>query len=339
MKKYRKIEKMCDNEQLYFHEHRVQVVFFCLYACIFIVGVGGNLLVLYVILGNKHMRTTINLYLLNLATSDIIMSVFASSMFMGRWRFLGHGDWMCKLTHTSITLSVCVSTFTLAAIAVNRFLAVFYPFRSRNHALTRTIAIIFCLDLAAIIITLPRAVVINNDDIHCKATWSIVSRKVYVSFLKISQFAIPFTIIVICYTSIIIKLRHRCPGRSESMTTEQMKEEAARNKRINKILITVTVLFGICWIPDQLNLVIRELNSRVKCWELSELILYIFHVIAMSSTCYNPFLYGLMNPAFKAEFAKLWSCARENLERENDSGFVEERIRIEECTTDATGLD
>ena len=161
MKKYQKIEKMCDNEQLYFHEHRVQVVFFCLYACIFIVGVGGNLVVLYVILGNKHMRTTINLYLLNLATSDIIMSVFASSKLMGRWRFLGHGDWMCKLTITSMALSVCMSTFTLAAIAVNRFLAVFYPFRSRNNSLTRTIAIIFCLNIVAIIISLPRALVVK----------------------------------------------------------------------------------------------------------------------------------------------------------------------------------
>ena len=64
---------MCRQEQLYIHEHEVQIVFFCMYAAIFIVGVGGNLLVIGVIICNKHMRTTINLHLLNLSVSDIIM--------------------------------------------------------------------------------------------------------------------------------------------------------------------------------------------------------------------------------------------------------------------------
>ena len=82
--RYCDIDKMC-RSQLYFHEHWVQVIFFCLYATIFVVGVAGNLAVLCVILRNKHMRTTINLYLLNLSTSDIIMSVFSSAKLMGRW--------------------------------------------------------------------------------------------------------------------------------------------------------------------------------------------------------------------------------------------------------------
>ena len=113
------------NDQLYINEPWVQAIFISLYMAIFLVGVAGNLLVIGVILGNKHMWTTINLYLLNLAASDIIMSVFASSKFLDRWRFLGEEEAMCKLTTTSMTVSVNMSTFTLAAIAINRFLAVF----------------------------------------------------------------------------------------------------------------------------------------------------------------------------------------------------------------------
>ena len=302
-------KKMCSNEQLYFHEHWVQVVFFCLYAVIFIVGVGGNLLVIDVILFNKHMRTTINLYLLNLATSDIIMSVFASSKFFNRWLFFG-GE-MCKLTISSMTFSIFMSTFTLAAIAVNRFLAVFYPFSTRNNSLTRGIIIIVCIDLAAIIISLPLVVMfiqvdwdpnlnLNSDweDLKFEGgmicgidldKWTLKSILVYNSFLKISQFVVPFTIIVICYTSIIIKLRHRAVGRSMSMV--QIQEEDARNKRMNKMLITVTLLFGICWFPGKVIQMIRTVDHSVRCWELFQLTLFTFHVLAMSSTCYNPFLY------------------------------------------------
>ena len=321
---------MCTNEQLHVNYHWVQIIFFCLYAAIFIVGVGGNLLVIGVILGNKHMRTTINLYLLNLATSDIIMSVFASSKFMSSWRFLG--DDMCNLTTTSMTLSVCMSTFTLAAIAVNRFLAVFYPFRSRNKSLTRTITIIFCIDLAAIIISLPLVVIfeqvdwdpnpnLNSDREDLKfeggmicgmdlEKWSRESILAYNAFLKMSKFVIPFAIIVICYTSIMIKLRKRAQKRrSESLTAQQRVEEDARNKRMNKMMILVTVIFGICWFPTQLSqLVIFKVD--IYCWTLRDLTMYILHVLAMSSTCYNPFLYGFMNPAFKEAFGKLCSYAR-----------------------------
>ena len=59
--------------------------------------------------------------------------------------------------------------------------------------------------------------------------------------------------------------------------------------------------------------------DRALCWELIFLNLYITHVMAMSSTCYNPFLYGWMNPAFKTEFAKLCSCFLNTATAKQDS--------------------
>ena len=59
--------------QLFIYDSWVQAIFILLYAVIFVVGVGGNLVVLAVVLGNPHMRTTTNLYLLNLAVADIVM--------------------------------------------------------------------------------------------------------------------------------------------------------------------------------------------------------------------------------------------------------------------------
>ena len=40
---------------------------------IFLLVVGGNTLVLLVVLSNKHMQTTTNLYLVNMAAADILM--------------------------------------------------------------------------------------------------------------------------------------------------------------------------------------------------------------------------------------------------------------------------
>ena len=72
----------------------------------------------------------------------------------------------------------------------------------------------------------------------------------------------------------------------------------------------MVVIFGVCWFPYPIiNLVnLNIVGLDTGCWKLYYLSLSIAYVIAMSSTCYNPFLYGWMNPAFKTEFAKL--CSR-----------------------------
>ena len=43
------------------------------YVIIFLVGLVGNLVVLVVMLSNPHMRTTTNIYLVNLSAADILM--------------------------------------------------------------------------------------------------------------------------------------------------------------------------------------------------------------------------------------------------------------------------
>ena len=83
----------------YIFQSWMQAIFISLYVIIFIFGVGGNLVVLYVILSNKHMRTTINIYLVNLAASDIIMGLCSSfspiqTFMCDRWIF---GEALCRI--------------------------------------------------------------------------------------------------------------------------------------------------------------------------------------------------------------------------------------------------
>ena len=40
------------------------------------------------------------------------------------------------------------------------------------------------------------------------------------------------------------------------------------------------------------------------CWQYFYVTFFIAHVFAMSSTCYNPFLYGWLNTAFRTEFSR-----------------------------------
>lgn len=53
----------------------IKVFFYCLYIIIFIIGMVGNVLVCYVVLRNKHMQTVTNIFIMNLALSDILLCV------------------------------------------------------------------------------------------------------------------------------------------------------------------------------------------------------------------------------------------------------------------------
>ena len=346
---------MCSEnpEQLYISQSWVQAIFISLWVILLLVGVGGNVLVLYVILGNKHMRTTINIYLVNLAASDIIISFIISSVypvtqFLGRWVF---GDSLCKLINSLLIVSIYMSTFTLAAIAVNRYRAVFYPFSIRTNSLTRTVLAILCIDVAAIIISLPRSMAnqlipinVSNTEVTVCANTGWTSNEVklvFGSFEIILQFVIPFTIIVLCYTSIVIRLRKRAWNQPATRTESQIQENVTRTERMNKMLIYMMVIFGVCWFPNNLYDVVSKIDiDLVRCWELRDLMYSILLVIAFSSSCYNPFLYGLMNPSFRAEFAQLCNCVRNTISIKNQvyeqhdchGSTTQEGIEVEENT-------
>ena len=146
--------------QMYIFEPWVKAVFISLYVIIFVLGVGGNLAVLAVVLGNKHMRTPINLYLVNLAAADLIMCftgplLTPMSTYGFIWDHWVYGAALCRLLPSCMHVTVYMSTLTLTAIAVDRYRAVFYPFNAKNNSLTRTVLIVIFIDLLAIFFTTP----------------------------------------------------------------------------------------------------------------------------------------------------------------------------------------
>lgn len=61
---------------LYLHEPLVAVVFIVSYLLIFLVCMVGNGVVCFIVLRSKNMRTVTNLFILNLAISDLLVGIF-----------------------------------------------------------------------------------------------------------------------------------------------------------------------------------------------------------------------------------------------------------------------
>lgn len=94
------------------------------YVLVVVVGVFGNYLLLYVICRTRKMHNVTNLFIGNLAFSDMLMCVTCVPFTLA-YAFNPHG-WifgrsMCYLVFLVQPVTVYVSVFTLTAIAVDRW--------------------------------------------------------------------------------------------------------------------------------------------------------------------------------------------------------------------------
>jgi len=192
---------------------------------------------------------------------------------------------------------------------VSRYWTILHPFSTRPN-LFKTIIITASVDLIAVTVTLPYSYFMElvtdpaTNNTICQETWDQVPRLIYGGFTNITQFVFPFATIIISYSSIVIKLRERSlSGKPGSRSAKKRREEEARTKRTNRMLIAMVVIFGTCWFPINLINLLADCMD-LGCWSYYYVTFFICHIIAMSSTCYNPFLYGWLNSAFKAEFSR-----------------------------------
>ncbi|KAK2905261.1 hypothetical protein QQF64_033527 [Cirrhinus molitorella] len=104
-----------------------------LYSLIFLLSVFGNLLIIVVLVVNKRMRTVTNSFLLSLAISDLMMAVFCMpfTLIPNLLEDFIFGAAMCKIVAYLMGISVCISTFSLVAIAIERYSAICNPLKSR----------------------------------------------------------------------------------------------------------------------------------------------------------------------------------------------------------------
>uniref|UniRef100_T1GMX3 G-protein coupled receptors family 1 profile domain-containing protein n=1 Tax=Megaselia scalaris TaxID=36166 RepID=T1GMX3_MEGSC len=150
----------------------------------------------------------------------------------------------------------------------------------------------------------------SMDVIHyCEEDWpSEEYRKVFGAVTTIVQFVLPFIIISICYIWVSKKLNARTklkPGYKSSRREEADRE---RKKRTNIMLISMVAVFGLSWLPLNVVNILGDFFEQINKWTYYNLVFFVTHAIAMSSTCYNPFLYAWLNENFRKEFKHVLPC-------------------------------
>lgn len=256
----------------------------------------GNTLILIIFYRRPDLKKTINYFIVNMAVSDFvfpltvipstIMEVSSNSL---HWPISGTtGLIICKLRWYLQTVSITVSTESLAWIAFDRFLAVVFPMkvhhfssRSRACAIASTWVLAFLANAFGLyafeLVKLKKETICSN--FHNLSFSYVTFSKVYTILFQI----VPMVGMTITYSFIAVTLR-----RQDNVLRSQSVQGAYQQKRraIKMALFTMSA-FYICVLPMMIVFILWEYKIRLPC-SFSRVYLFFAALMLYLSSVINP---------------------------------------------------
>ncbi|XP_021237517.1 probable G-protein coupled receptor 83 [Numida meleagris] len=287
------------------------------YSIIIVLSLFGNVMVCHVVIKSKRLRSATSLFIVNLAVADIMITLLNTPFTLARfvnssWIF---GKGMCHVSRFAQYCSLHVSALTLTAIAVDRHQVIMHPLKPRLP-MAKGIIYISIIWVMAACFSLPHAIYqklftfeYSEEVTRCLCLPDFPEpADLFWKYLDLATFillyVLPLLIISAAYMTVAKKLWLR--NVIGDVTTEQYFALRKKNKKTIKMLMLVVILFAICWFP--LNCYVVLLSSQTI--HSNNALYFTFHWLAMSSTCYNPFIYCWLNDSFRAELKALLNICR-----------------------------
>ncbi|XP_063741942.1 chemokine XC receptor 1-like [Eleginops maclovinus] len=268
---------------------------------IFILSIIGNCLLLYVLFLYEKLKNVTNLFVLNLAFSDLMIAValpfWAFYWLQDDWVF---GNFACKLVTAADIGGLYSNVILLTAMTVDRFITVVLHNMPRNQEKRWKFAGFSCA--AAWIISISVSVYAATN-VSVKTLWfgrSWCVRKYNndkAFYLAVSVlFFVLLAIIVFCYSAILKTV---------------LQASNRRKHRTVVVVLCIVAAFIICWVPQNVVDIILYFFGPKGCYAWQHLIiaLSICQVLAYSHCCMNPFLY-LLSEKWRRHLLELFSCKK-----------------------------
>ncbi|KAM6331373.1 substance-P receptor isoform 2-T2 [Alca torda] len=267
------------------------------YALIVVVSVVGNVVVMWIILAHKRMRTVTNYFLVNLAFAEASMSAFNTVV---NFTYAIHNEWYygllyCKFHNFFPIAAVFASIYSMTAIALDRYMAIIHPLQPRLSA-TATKVVIGVIWLLASLLAFPQGYYSVMEELPgrlvCLVEWPEHSTNMYHFCMTILIYFLPLLVIGCAYTVVGITLwASEIPGDS----SDRYHEQVSAKRKVVKMMIIVVCTFALCWLPYHIYFTLQYFNPE---WYLQKFIQQVYLAImwlAMSSTMYNPIIYCCLN--------------------------------------------
>ncbi|XP_050423991.1 RYamide receptor [Adelges cooleyi] len=298
------------------------------YGTISVMAVVGNALVIWIVTSSRRMHNVTNCYIANLALADIIIGLFSipfqfQAALLQRWNLPA---FMCPFCPFIQVLSVNVSIFTLTAIAIDRHRAILSPLSAVPSKFRAKLSIA-AIWVVAFILATPMAIALRVEILSYAdgAGWKPFCHNMrlpertmfmYRVTLLFVQYVVPVIIITVVYVRMALRLwGSHAPGNAQDSRDANLMRN---KKKVIKMLVIVVGLFVLCWLPLQTYNVLQDIFPSINQFRYINIVFFCCDWLAMSNSCYNPFIYGIYNEKFKREFrVKLRHFRRGGVGRSN----------------------
>uniref|UniRef100_A0A3Q3XM23 G-protein coupled receptors family 1 profile domain-containing protein n=1 Tax=Mola mola TaxID=94237 RepID=A0A3Q3XM23_MOLML len=279
-----------------------------IHLAVFLLGLTGNTLAIYVVLRYAKMKTVTNIYILNLAVADelyiIGLPFLTTQNVLSYWPF---GSFLCRAVMTADSMNQFTSIFCLTVMSIDRYLAVVQPIRSTRWRHPRVAkAVSAAVWAVSFVVVLPVVIFSDVQDTFnsCNMIWpdpQNVWSTAFILYTATVGFFGPLLIICLCYLLIVVKVKSS--GARAGFTKRRRSEG-----KVTRMVVVIVVVFVLCWLPffiiNIVNLVVIIPESSVTAG------IYFFAVIlTYANSCANPVLYGFLSDNLKQSFRKVL-CVR-----------------------------
>ncbi|NWU91697.1 BKRB1 protein, partial [Upupa epops] len=276
-----------------------------------VIGMLGNVFVLFTYSLHKGPLKIAEIYLMNLAIADLIfltcLPFWTKNIRNGfNWPF---SSFLCRSTSTSINLNMYTSIYLLVAVSADRYLAFVHTLNHRGIR-SKTMAKGICLLtwFFGILLSVPTFMFRTVKhfpfwNISACAldfptpSWEMAERLVF----NIVGFALPSAAIIVLNFSTICSL-HKKSRERKALRTKLCKEH--KDTKATRLIFTVVLMFLLCWTPYHFFVFLDTLyrTEVIKGCFWGELINFgeqFGSTLATTNSCINPVIYVFVGKYFR----------------------------------------
>ncbi|KAK3533175.1 hypothetical protein QTP70_012423 [Hemibagrus guttatus] len=315
------------------------------FAVIMVLGVFGNSLVLYIISKHRTMWTATNIYIANLAMTDITFLVccvpFTAVLYpLPSWIF---GNFMCKFVSYIQQVSAQATCVTLTVMSVDRWYVTVYPLRSLQCRTPRVATMVnlgiwigsFLVSLPVPLYTRTLAGEWFGPQVFCTEIFpTTIHKKAFILYNFLAVYMLPLVTICMCYLVMLYQMGRPAVEpvdnnyqkslciiinaaivtslkTSDSVTSQlqvQTERSAAVRAKVSRMVVVIVQLFILCWGPIQLFILAQAFSPHFRQDYYTYKVKIWAHCMSYSNSCINPIVYAFMGANFRKAFKKTCHC-------------------------------
>ncbi|CAM4697771.1 unnamed protein product [Leuciscus chuanchicus] len=285
---------ICNNENSPLNSNLKASIFYI----VFVIGLLGNITVLWVLLKKMHVKNMTNLCLLNLALSDLLMVLSLPSWALYAQDHNLKANALCKAMTGTYQVGFYSGILFVTLMSVDRYLVIVHAVAVLGAKMLRYGIVASLITwMVSICAALPEAIfaaMVKEDNItRCQRVYPVGSSQKWKLFRNFGEnivgLFISLPIIAYCYFMVLLVVK---------------KTKNSKKDRAIKLILGIVIMFVVFWVPYNVVVFLKtlqEFDILTSCEAQSNIntAMEWTEMIALTHCSVNPVIYAFVGEKFR----------------------------------------